>query len=58
LDFVQYTLKAYNLLLLLVEVILRAVLGPFRIATIILLVLLVAGLGFLLWLRHRIRQPP
>ncbi len=56
-DFVQYTLKAYKLLLLLVDVILRAVFGPFRVASIVILLVLLAGLGVLVWLRRRYRQP-
>jgi len=56
LDFVQYTLKAYKLLQLLVDVILRAVFGPFRIVTIIILTAFLGGLGVLVWLRRRYRQ--
>jgi hypothetical protein len=56
LDFVQYTLKAYKLLQLLVDVILRAVFGPFRMVTIIILMAFLAGLGVLVWLRRRYRQ--
>ena len=55
-DFVQYTLKAYKLLQLLVDVILRAVFGPFRMVTIIILMAFLAGLGVLVWLRRRYRQ--
>jgi hypothetical protein len=58
LDFVQYTAKAYNLLLLLVDVMLRVVFGPFRMVTIIILTALLAGLGLLFWMYRRYRRPP
>jgi hypothetical protein len=51
LDFVQYTAKAYNLLLMLVDLILGAFFGPFRFVAI-LVVALVAGLGLLFGLRR------
>jgi len=53
LDFVQYTVKAYNLLLVLVELILGAFFGPFRVAAFAVIALLVAGLAALVWLRRR-----
>jgi len=56
LDFVQYTVKAYNLLLLLVELILGTLFGPFRFAVIVILILFMAGLGVLFWLRRS--RPP
>jgi hypothetical protein len=52
LDFVQYTAKAYNLLLMLVDLILGAFFGPFRIVVILVVIALLAGLGLLLWLRR------
>jgi hypothetical protein len=52
LDFVQYTAKAYNLLLMLVDLILGAFLHPFPVVIVIAVVALVAGLGFFLWLRR------
>jgi hypothetical protein len=58
LDFVQYTAKAYNLLLMLVDLILGAFFGPFRIIALLIVVLVVAGLVFLLWGRHRARGRP
>ena len=51
-DFVQYTAKAYNLLLMLVDLILGAFFGPFRFVAILVVVALVAGLGLLLGLRR------
>ena len=57
-DFVQYTAKAYNLLLMLVDLILGAFFGPFRIIAFLIVVLVVAGLVFLLWGRHRARSRP
>ncbi len=51
-DFVQYTVKAYNLLLLLVDLILGAVFGPFRLLTILLLVVFAGGLGAVIYLRR------
>ena len=54
-DFVQYTAKAYDLLLMLVGLILGAFLGPFRLVAILVLALL-AGAGLLLWLRRRARR--
>ena len=55
-DFVQYTVKAYNLPLLLVELILGTLFGPFRFAVIVILILFMAGLGVLFWLRRS--RPP
>ena len=55
-DFVQYTAKAYNLLLMLVDLILGAFFGPFRIIAFVVIAALLIGLGFLLWGRHRIRH--
>jgi hypothetical protein len=52
LDFVQYTAKAYNLLLMLVDLILGAFLGPFPIVAIVVVLLLLGGLGLLFWLRR------
>jgi hypothetical protein len=52
LDFVQYTAKAYNLLLMLVDLILGAFFGPVRFVVIFVVVALLAGLGLLLWLRR------
>lgn len=57
-DFVQYTAKAYNLLLMLVDLILGAFFGPFRIIAVLLVALVVAGLVFLVWSRHRARSRP
>ncbi len=51
-DFVQYTAKAYNLLLMLVDLILGAFFGPFRIVVILVVIALLAGLGLLFWLRQ------
>ena len=39
-DFVQYTAKAYNLLLMLVDLILGAFFGPFRIVVILVVIAL------------------
>jgi len=55
LDFVQYTAKAYNLLLMLVDLILGAFFGPFCIIAFLVVAALLVGLGFLLWGRHRTR---
>ena len=55
-DFVQYTAKAYNLLLLLVDLILGAFFGPFRIFAFVVVAALLVGLGFLLWGRHRAKR--
>jgi hypothetical protein len=52
LDFVQYTAKAYNLLLMLVDLILGAFFGPFRIVAILVVIALLAGFGLLFWLRR------
>ena len=55
-DFVQYTAKAYNLLLMLVDLILSTFFGPFRIIAFLIVAALLVGLGFLLWERHRTRR--
>jgi len=52
LDFVQYTAKAYNLLLMLVDLILGTFFGPFRFVAILVVVAVVAGLGLLFGLRR------
>jgi hypothetical protein len=52
LDFVQYTAKAYNLLLMLVDLILGAFFGPFRFVVILAVVAVLAGIGLLVWLRR------
>ena len=57
-DFVQYTAKAYNLLLMLVDLILGAFFGPFRIIAVLLVALVIAGLVFVIWGRHRARGRP
>ncbi len=51
-DFVQYTAKAYNLLLMLVDLILGAFFGPFRLVVIFAVVAMLAGIGLLFWLRR------
>jgi hypothetical protein len=56
LDFVQYTAKAYNLLLMLVDLILGALFGPFRIIVFVTIAALLVGLGLLLWGRSRARR--
>jgi hypothetical protein len=56
LDFVQYTAAAYRLLLVLVDVILGAFLGPFRFASLVILALLLGGVGLMLWLRRPSRR--
>jgi hypothetical protein len=56
LDFVQYTAAAYRLLLVLVDVILSAFLGPFRFASLVILVLLLGGVGVAVWLRRSGRR--
>jgi hypothetical protein len=58
LDFVQYTAKAYNLLLMLVDLILGAFFGPFRVIAFVIIAALLVGLGLLLWGRHRARRAP
>ena len=55
-DFVQYTVKAYNLLLLLVDLILGAIFGPFRLVTIFFVVVVAGGIGAVIFLR-RSRRP-
>ena len=55
-DFVQYTAKAYNLLRMLVDLILGAFFGPFRIIAFLVIAALLIGLGLLLWGRHRTRR--
>jgi hypothetical protein len=57
LDFVQYAAKAYNLLLMLVDLILGAFLGPFRLVALLVLAAVLAGLGLLFWGRRRGRRP-
>jgi hypothetical protein len=52
LDFIQYTAKAYNLLLMLVDLILGAFFGPFRLVVVFAVIAVLAGLGLLLWLRR------
>ena len=55
-DFVQYTAKAYNLLLMLVDLILGAFFGPFHIIALLILAGLLAGVVFLVWTRARGRS--
>jgi hypothetical protein len=51
-DIVQYTVEAYDFLLTLIGVILRAMVGPLGIALGALVVLLVAGVVYLVVLRR------
>jgi hypothetical protein len=51
-DIVQYTVEAYDFLLTLIGVILRAMVGPLGIALGVLVVLLVAGILYLVVLRR------
>jgi hypothetical protein len=57
-DIVQYTVEAYDFLLTLIGVILRAMVGPLGIALGALIVLLVAGLVYLVVLRRPTRRLP
>ena len=57
-DIVQYTVEAYDFLLTLIGVILRAMVGPLGIALAALVVLLVAGILYLVLLRRPSRRLP
>lgn len=57
-DIVQYTVEAYEFLLTLIGVILRAMVGPLGIALAALVVLLVAGILYLVLLRRPSRRLP
>ena len=57
-DVVQYTVEAYEFLLTLIGVILRAMVGPLGIALAALAVLLVAGILYLVLLRRPSRRLP
>ena len=57
-DVVQYTVEAYEFLLTLIGVMLRAMVGPLGIALAALVVLLVAGILYLVLLRRPSRRLP
>lgn len=57
-DIVQYTVQAYDFLIMLIGVILRAMVGPLGIAVGALILLLVGGGAYLLLLRRPPRRHP
>ena len=56
-DVVQYTVEAYDFLITLIGVILRAMVGPLGIAVGALILLLVGACLYLLLLRRPPRRP-
>jgi hypothetical protein len=56
-DIVQYTVEAYDFLIMLIGVILRSMVGPLGIAVGALVLLLVGGGLYLVLLRRPPRQP-
>jgi hypothetical protein len=56
-DIVQYTVEAYDFLITLIGVILRAMVGPLGIAAGVLVLLLIGGGLYLVLLRRPPRRP-
>jgi hypothetical protein len=56
-DIVQYTVEAYDFLITLIGIILRAMVGPLGIAAGVLVLLLIGGGLYLVLLRRPPRRP-